>query len=106
MYIKTKYRRTVAIGRTRNGPLRLAITSNRRLVEGVVMKYRVLIETDEDGAFTAEVPALPGCVSQGKTRAEAIETIKEAITAYLSSLDARGEPIPPPITEEIVEVIV
>ncbi|MGH8609993.1 MAG: type II toxin-antitoxin system HicB family antitoxin, partial [Gammaproteobacteria bacterium] len=34
------------------------------------MKYRVLIEQDEDGVFVADVPALPGCISQGKTRTE------------------------------------
>lgn len=68
------------------------------------MKYRVLIEQDEDGTYVAEVPALPGCVSQGHTRKEAIDNIKEAIAAYLESLQAHNEPIPPPISEEIVEV--
>ncbi|PSB19122.1 type II toxin-antitoxin system HicB family antitoxin [Phormidesmis priestleyi ULC007] len=57
-------------------------------------KYRVLIEADEDGMYVAEVPTLPGCISQGQTRAEAIENIKEAIAAYLESLDAYGEPVP------------
>ncbi len=69
-----------------------------------VMKYRVLIEQDEDGMFVAEVPALPGCISQGRTREEAIRNIQEAITGYLESLKAHNEPIPPPIQEEIVEV--
>jgi antitoxin HicB len=69
-------------------------------------KYRVIVETDEDGIYVAEVPALPGCISQGRTRTEAIENIKEAIAVYLESLDAHGEPIPPPISEEIVEVMV
>lgn len=68
------------------------------------MKYRVLIEQDEDGVFVAEVPALPGCISEGHTRAEAVENVKEAIAAYLESLEAHGEPIPPTITEELVEV--
>jgi len=68
------------------------------------MRYRVLIEQDEDGAYVAEVPALPGCISQGRTRSEAVENIKEAIAAYLESLEAHGEPVPPPITEEVVEV--
>jgi len=68
------------------------------------MKYRVTIEQDEDGIFVAEVPALPGCISQGGTRSEAVENIKEAIQLYLESLEAHNEPIPPPITEEIVEV--
>ncbi len=68
------------------------------------MKYRVLIEPDEDDVYVAEVPALPGCISQGQTREEAVENIKEAIAAYLESLAAHGEPVPPPITEELVEV--
>ena len=68
------------------------------------MRYRVLIETDEDGWFVAEVPTLPGCISQGKTRAEAIINIKEAIAAYLESLQKHGEAVPPPVTEEVVEV--
>lgn len=68
------------------------------------MKYRVLIEPDEDGVFVAEVPALPGCISQGKTRTEALENIKEAIAAYLESLAEHDEAVPPPITEELVEV--
>ena len=68
------------------------------------MKYRVLIEQDEDGVYVAEVPALPGCISQGQTRDEAVENIREAIAAYLESLKAHGDPIPPPITEEVVEV--
>jgi len=70
------------------------------------MKYRVLIEQDEDGVFVIEVPALPGCVSQGKTREEALTNIQEAIAAYLESLKAHDEPIPPPIQEEVVEVAV
>lgn len=68
------------------------------------MKYRVLIEQDEDGIYVAEVPALPGCISQGQTRAEAIENIREAIAAYLESLIAHNEPVPPSISEEIVEI--
>ena len=68
------------------------------------MKYRVLIEQDEDGVFVAEVPSLPGCISQGETREKAVENIREAITLYLESLAAHDEPVPPPITEELVEV--
>jgi predicted RNase H-like HicB family nuclease len=68
------------------------------------VKYRVLIEQDEDGVFVAEVPSLPGCVSQGETRAEALENVREAIAVYLESLEAHGEPVPPPISEELVEV--
>jgi predicted RNase H-like HicB family nuclease len=70
------------------------------------MKYRVIIEQDEDGVFVAEVPSLPGCLSQGLTRQEAVENVKEAISAYLESLAAHDEAIPPPIAEEFVEVAV
>lgn len=68
------------------------------------MRYRVFIEQDEDHVYVAEVPALPGCISQGNTRSDAINNIKEAITGYLESLQAHGEPVPPSITEEVVEV--
>lgn len=68
------------------------------------MRYRVLIQQDEDGLYMAEVPSLPGCISQGSTRQEAVTNVREAIAAYLESLDEHGEPIPPPITEEIVEL--
>lgn len=68
------------------------------------MKYRVNIAQDEDGMFVAEAPALPGCLSQGKTRSEALSNIQEAIQGYLESLEKHGEPIPPPITEEIVDL--
>jgi predicted RNase H-like HicB family nuclease len=63
-------------------------------------------ERDEDGVVVAEVPALPGCISQGATRDEALSNIREAITGYLDSLKAHGDPIPPPIDEEVVEVSV
>ena len=69
------------------------------------MKYRVLIEQDEDGIYVVEVPSLPGCISQGRTRSEALANIKEAIEAYLESLRAHDEPVPPSIDEEVVEVV-
>ncbi|MCD6594730.1 type II toxin-antitoxin system HicB family antitoxin [bacterium] len=69
------------------------------------MHYRILIEQDEDGVFIAECPTLPGCISQGKTRGEAIENISDAIKGYLESLKKHGEAIPAPITEELVEVM-
>lgn len=68
------------------------------------MKYRVLIEQDEDGVFVAQVPSLPGCISEGQTRGEALENVREAISAYLESLQKHDEPVPPAITEEVVEV--
>jgi predicted RNase H-like HicB family nuclease len=57
------------------------------------MKYCVLIETDEDGVFVTEVPSLPGCISQGATREEALVNIKEAIAVYVESLESHGETV-------------
>jgi len=68
--------------------------------------YRVIIEQDEDGVFVAQVPALPGCVSQGQTRDLALANVTDAIRGYLTSLARHGEPIPPAIVEELVEVAV
>ena len=68
------------------------------------MKFRVTIFEDEDGVFIAECISLPGCVSQGSTRDEALANIKDAIQGYLASLEKHGEPVPPPMEEEIIEV--
>ncbi len=62
------------------------------------MKYKVVLEPQEEGGYTIYVPSLPGCVSQGETAEEALENIKEAIGLYLESLEARG--IPRPRVEE------
>ena len=70
------------------------------------MKVRILIEADEDGSLVATVPSLPGCVSQGATREEAVRNVREAIEGYLESLRERGEPIPPSILEEVIDVAV
>jgi predicted RNase H-like HicB family nuclease len=68
------------------------------------MKYRVSIERDEDGTFIARCPALPWCISQGKTRKEALANIKDAIGGHIASLRKHNEPVPPFIEEETVEV--
>ena len=68
------------------------------------MKYRILLEQDEDGIFVVECPSLPGCISQGKTREEALANIKDAVEGYIESLKKHSEPVPPPITEEMIEV--
>jgi antitoxin HicB len=68
------------------------------------MKYRVVVEVDEDGIYVAECPALPGCVSQGKSREEALANIQDAMQGYVASLKKHGEPVPPPIAEEFVEI--
>ncbi len=53
------------------------------------MKLRVIIEQDENGYYIAEVPALPGCLSQGKSQEEAIDNIKEAIEGWLEVMESR-----------------
>ncbi len=59
------------------------------------MEYTVILDPDEEGrGYTVLVPTLPGCVTQGSTREEAIERAKEAIAAYIESLEADGEPVP------------
>ncbi len=53
------------------------------------MKVKVVIEKDEAGYYVAEVPALPGCLSQGKTYEEAITNIKEAIEGWLEVMESK-----------------
>lgn len=55
---------------------------------------QVLVYPGEDGYWVAEVPSLPGCVSQGKTEDESVENVKEAIELYLEVLQEDGQPIP------------
>ncbi len=57
------------------------------------MKFKVVLEKDEDGYFTATVPSLPGCISQGKTERNALENVKEAIELHVSSLTEDGIPL-------------
>ena len=58
------------------------------------MTRRVILYPGEDGYVVAEVPSLPGCVSQGKTRDEALANIQEAIALHVEVLQERGEPVP------------
>lgn len=58
------------------------------------IKYRVIIERDEDGVYVARVPDLPGCATEGNTKKELMKNIKEAIHAYLEALKKQGDPIP------------
>jgi predicted RNase H-like HicB family nuclease len=57
------------------------------------MKFNVTIDRDEDGVWIAECPSIPGCVSQGQTRAEALTNIQDAITACLQVRAERGMPL-------------
>ena len=52
------------------------------------MKYHVVLEKQEDGGYTAYVPELPGCISEGETEGEAMKNIKEAMELYLEELRA------------------
>jgi predicted RNase H-like HicB family nuclease len=74
-----------------------------KFARGEKMKRRVLLYPGEDGYTVAEVPSLPGCVSQGQTRDEALANIQEAITLHEEVLRERGEPVPDD-NVEIVEV--
>lgn len=56
------------------------------------MRFLVTIEQDEDGYFVVDCPALPGCISQGQTRDEALTNIKEAILISLETRRAQGLP--------------
>jgi len=68
------------------------------------MKYTVILQRENDGAYVATVPALPGCVSQGDSRADALRNIEETIELYLEDVKAAGEPIPVEDGREYVEV--
>jgi predicted RNase H-like HicB family nuclease len=57
------------------------------------MKFLTTLDRDEDGAWVAECPSIPGCVSQGKTREEAVENIREAISLCLEVRAERGLPL-------------
>ena len=66
---------------------------------------QVLLYRGEDGWWVAEVPSLPGCVSQGESREEVIANIKEAIEAYSAALGADGLPVPEERFETLLVVV-
>lgn len=68
------------------------------------MSYTVILQQESDGGFVATVPSLPGCVSQGDTRAEAMANIREAIGVYIEDCIASGEAVPVEAGREIIEV--
>ena len=67
------------------------------------MKFTVTLDRDEDGVWVVECPAIPGCVSQGNTREEAVENIKDAIKNCLIVRAERGMPLT--IETKMVEVV-
>jgi predicted RNase H-like HicB family nuclease len=58
------------------------------------MKYTVMIEKGHESGYVAYAPALKGCVSQGKTKVEALKNIKEAMVVYIEALLENGLPVP------------
>ena len=58
------------------------------------MKYTVILEREADGGYVVSVPVLPGCVSQGDTREEALANIREAIDLYVEDCRLAGDPVP------------
>ena len=69
-----------------------------------MVRLRITIEQDEEGMYVAECPSLPGCISQGKNRTEALKNIKDAMKGYIESLNKHKEAIPSSIEEEMVEI--
>jgi predicted RNase H-like HicB family nuclease len=57
------------------------------------MKFNVTLERDEDGVWIVECPSIPGCISQGQTKEDALENIKDAIAACLQVRAERGLPL-------------
>ena len=66
------------------------------------MKLHVVIDQDEAGYYVAEVPALPGCLSQGKTKDEALANIKEAIEGWLEVMQSKQRVDPSRMVEVVV----
>ena len=68
------------------------------------MRYTVVLEQEPDGGYVVSVPVLPGCVSQGDTRNEALENIREAIELYIDDCREAGDPVPVEASKEFVEI--
>ena len=58
------------------------------------MRYKTVLRRDPDGGYVVTVPALPGCVSQGETREEALTNVRAAIVAYVADCRDAGDPVP------------
>lgn len=68
------------------------------------MGYTVILERETDGGFVVSVPELPGCVSQGDTREEALANIREAIELYIEDCRDSGEPVPAGAGKEYITI--
>ena len=68
------------------------------------MTYTVLIARGHESGYVATVPALPGCVSQGRTKRDALKNVKKAIEVYVEALLEDGLPVPVEVGKALVEV--
>jgi predicted RNase H-like HicB family nuclease len=68
------------------------------------MRYTVVLEREPDGGYIASVPTLPGCVSQGDDRDQALSNIREAIELYIEDCREAGDPVPTEAGKEFVEI--
>jgi predicted RNase H-like HicB family nuclease len=68
------------------------------------VRYTVVLEQESDGGYVVSVPALPGCVSQGDSRAQALANIREAIELYVQDCREAGDPVPTEAGKEFVEI--
>jgi len=66
---------------------------------------QVIVYRDEDGYWIVECPSLKGCLSQGKTKQEALSNIKEAIAGYIAALEEDGLPVPEDNFETFVVLV-
>ena len=88
-------------------PEAFEIYGHRYLFDAAVKSdmRQVILTPGEDGYWVVEVPSLPGCISQGKSREEALTNIKEAIDGYIAALMDDGLPVPEEHFEVLVAVV-
>ncbi len=70
-----------------------------------MLRFHIYLQPAEEGGYIVSAPALPGCVTQGDTKEEAIAMIKDAIAGYLESLKKHGEPLPLGIADAEIELV-
>lgn len=68
------------------------------------MKYTIVLEKGRESGYVAYAPALKGCVSQGRTKAETLKNIRAAMEAYIEALLEDGSPVPTEVGKELVKV--
>jgi len=66
---------------------------------------QVILYRGEDGFWVAEVPSLPGCISQGETREQALANIRDAISGYIEALEADNRPVPADTLDAMVVAV-